>query len=320
LVDDELTWQMVPTDVQRSPLMISQITAIETDIRATRSPPPQYVKLGIIFRDDALGSGTRTALSAMMLNGKPISDTSVNYGKNVFIDGYDFSKPDQAAIVQKYADFAPDIVVLAGTAEAISQVMKPLEAAWHTDKPAPQYVLIDSVKVPDLITLVTNNDALRRRVRGTGIKPGPDTASIYSTFQLDYQVAFPGMSATTSGMGPSYDAAYSLAYALAATHDQPVSGAQIAKGLRFLAGGTTQYEVGSAKVTQAFQKLAAGEKIKAMGTFLPLEWDSVGAVVGGTLEMWCIGVPAGTPAYQNSGLNFDVKTQTSTGQYTQCAP
>lgn len=317
LLDNDLTWQMVPTDVQRAPLMISQINEIEAQIKKDRGDS-SAVKLGVIFRDDALGSGTRTALNSLTLNGKPLSDTSVNLTKNVMIDGYDFSKPDQAAIVAKYVGFAPDIVVLAGTAEAISQVMKPLEAAW-TAPNRPQYVLIDSVKVPDLITLVTGNDQLRRRVRGTGIKTSPESAAVLQAFQGDYTTEF-GEAATTSGMGPSYDAAYSLAYALAATHDQPVSGDQIAKGLRMLSGGTTPFNVGSTQVTQAFQKLAAGEKIKAMGTFGPLEWDANGAVVGGTLEMWCIDGSSTTPAYKTSGLTFDIRTQQASGTYTQCAP
>ena len=315
LIDNDLTYQMVPTDEQRAALMIQQINKIETDIKAARGT--STVKLGVVFRDDALGIGTRSALKDLVLNGKPISDSS-NLGKNVLIEGYDFSKPDQAALVTRFADFAPDIVVLAGTAEAITQVMKPLEAGWKADPNRPEYVLIDSVKVPDLTTLVKGNDALRRRVRGTGIKPGAETALVYGEFQLNFGVAFPGTSATTSGMGPSYDAAYSLAYALAATRNEPVSGAAIARGLRRLAGGPTQIEVGITKVTTAFQKLANGEKIKALGTFGPLEWDPNGAVVGGTLEMWCIGAPGGTPAYQSSGLTFDIKTKTATGMYTQC--
>lgn len=315
LIDNDLTWQMVPTDVQRAPLMIQQINEIETRLKSTRSAT---VKLGIVFRDDALGIGTRTALSNLVLNGKPITDAT-NFPKNVLIEGYDFSKPDQAALVTKVADFAPDIVVLAGTAEAINQVMKPLEVAWKAAN-RPEYVLIDSVKVPDLITLIkdTNNaNDLRRRVRGTGIKPGVDTAAAYGTFQLEYNVAF-GSAPTASGTGPSYDAAYSLAYALAATRDEPPSGAAVAKGLRRLAGGTTTIPVGGTTATTAFQKLASGEKIKGLGTFGPLDWDANGAVVGGTLEMWCIGAPGGTPAYQNSGLTFDIKTGMATGMYTQC--
>jgi hypothetical protein len=57
-----------------------------------------------------------------------------------------------------------------------------------------------------------------------------------------------------------------------------------------------------------------------MGTFGPLAWDANGAIMGGTIEMWCIGAPSGTPAYQTSGLFYDIATQQKTGQYTQCGP
>jgi ABC-type branched-subunit amino acid transport system substrate-binding protein len=318
LVDNDLTWLMVPSDVQRAPLMISQINAIETELKTNSAITT--VKLGIVFRDDALGTGTRTALSTLILNGEPLSDP-VNLGKNVEIDPYDFTKTDQAEIVSKYLTFAPDIIVLAGTAEAITNVMKPLEAMWTAAR-RPQYVLIDSVKVPDLIQVVTENNDLRRRIRGTGITPDDASIPVYNAFKVDYQIEYSVGSANTSGMGPAYDATYAMAFALAATKNEPVSGRAIAKGLRMLAGGPTKIEVSGTTATQAFQRLAAGEKISAIGTFGPLEWDPNGAVLGGTLEMWCIGAPGmpGTPTYQSSGLFFDIKLQQETGEYTQCRP
>jgi hypothetical protein len=182
-------------------------------------------------------------------------------------------------------------------------------------------MLIDSVKVPELLKAVTGNEDLRRRVRGTGIRSAGESLGVFNAFKVDYQIRYPGKSATISGMGPSYDAAYAIAMALAATKDSPVSGENVAKGLRFLAGGATKIEIGSTKVLAAFQKLAAGEKITAIGTFSPLEWDANGAVVGSTLEMWCINATNPTsPAYQSAGLTFDTKSQTFGGVYAECPP
>jgi ABC-type branched-subunit amino acid transport system substrate-binding protein len=314
LTDDDLTWLMVPTDEQRAELMINQINEIETALKAPGNLAT--VKLGVVFRNDALGIGTRTSLNSLVLNGKPLAD-ALNLGRNVMIEGYDFNLPDQAPLVKRLVDFAPDIMVLAGTAEAITNVMKPLEAGWTGDPlRRPQYVLIDSVKVPDLLTLTKDNVPLRRRIRGTGITPGQASSNVYNAFKVDYTVEY-NMGATTSGMGPAYDAAYAMAYALTATKDEPIGGSAIAKGLRMLAGGPTDtdIEVGGTTATLAFQRLAAGEKINATGTFGPLEWDKNGAVVGGTLEMWCIGDQNN---YQSSLVNFDIKTQQITGTYVQC--
>lgn len=321
LTDDDLTWLMVPSDVQRAPLMINQINELEAQVKKNKGV--SRVKLGVVYRNDALGIGTRTSLDSLVFNGKPISD-AINLGQNVKISPYDPTQPDQNTIVTDYVKFEPDIVVLAGTAEAVTKVMVPFEQKLPTGDAGvgkrPFYVLIDSVKVPDLITAVTGNDDLRRRVRGTGITPSAASAPVNTSFQVDYTSRYPGSSAKISGMGPSYDAAYAIAYALAATKDMPASGRAVATGLRMLAGGSTVIQNSGTKVLAAFQKLAAGEKITAVGTFGPLDWDTNGAVVGGTLEMWCIDGSGATPAYQSSGLTFDIKAQKFSGQYTQCGP
>lgn len=313
LIDNDLTWLMVPTDVQRAPLMISQINELEKSIKSERGAAT--VKLGIVYRNDALGTGTRTSLNDLVLNGKPLSD-SVNLGNNVHINAYDFSADNQDAIVDEYVKFLPDIIVLAGTAEAITKVMSPLEAAWPAGAPRPLYVLIDSVKVPELITAVTNNDDLRQRVRGTGVTPSPMSTPVYDAFKVDYQIAYPS-SSIISGMGPAYDATYAIAFALAATTDEPISGDSVKEGLRKLNTGDTM-EIGATKATTAFQKLAGGQTIDALGTFSALSWSKDGTMVGGTLEMWCIAGPSGKPAYASSGLTFDIMSGNQSGQYAQC--
>jgi ABC-type branched-subunit amino acid transport system substrate-binding protein len=318
LNDKDLTWLMVPSDVQRAPLMISQLNDMETALKAERSL--DTIKLGIVFRNDALGIGTRTSLNSLKLNGKALTD-AINLGNNVQIDGYDGTAADQAALVSKYLTFKPDIIVLAGTAEAVSKVMVPLEAQW-VDTNRPHYVLIDSTKVPELITATTNNEDLRVRVRGTGLTPGPsgkDTPTeAYEGFKIDYALRFPGGSPTISGMGPSHDAAYAIGLALAATKNMPVSGASVALGLRKLASGPTKLTTLGTNVLAAFQKLGSNAGMTAVGTFGVLDWDNNGAVKGGTLEMWCIGGTPEKPVYQSSGLLFDIMSQSKSGAYKQC--
>lgn len=320
LVDSDLTWLMVPSDVQRAPLMIEQIGEIEQLLRSERQT--DTLKLGVIFRNDALGTGTRVALGSLVFNGQPLADP-VNIGNLVRIDPYDYTQPDQNALVDAYEQFAPDIIVVAGTAEAITKIVQPLEERWSdadaSTATRPYYVMIDSTKVPELLEAVEGNDDLRTRVRGTGVTSDARSMPIYDAFKIDYQQRFPGSSASTSGMGPSYDAAYAIAYALSATHAEPISGASIAHGLRKLAGGSAVMEIGPTKILAAFQRLAAGESISAVGTFGPLQWDANGAVVGGTIEMWCIGTSGGMPVYRSSGLTLDIATQQTHGAYVACS-
>lgn len=315
LIDEDLTWLMVASDVQRAPLMIHQINALEQQLREERER--DEVKLGIIFRNDALGVGTRTSMNGLVLNGEPLS-APVNLGNNIQIDPYEPAVMDRAELIQKYVEFAPDIVVLAGTAEAITTVMVPLEEGW-ADNQRPHYVLVDPLKTPELLAAAQNTD-LRHRVRGTGATPSPEAQPVYDAFRVDYQVRYPGTPSTFSGMGPAYDATYAIAFALAATSDLPVSGANLARGLRKIGAGATRIEIGATKARAAFQRLAAGEEITAIGTFAPLRWDENGALVSNTLEIWCIGASSGTPSYESSGLTYDLTTGQVAGEYRPCEP
>ncbi len=317
LLDNDLTWLMVPSDNQRAQLMIRNINDVETSLKSERSV--STVKLSIIYRNDALGIGTRTSMDALIINGAPLSDP-INAGSadgNVHIDPYDATLTDYSPIINKELAFAPDIVVLAGTAETVTKVLTPLEQQWTPGTNRPYYYLIDPSKGPELLAAVTGNDDLRLRVRGTGATPGADSLPVSNAFNLDFLARY-GASPTASGTGPSYDAAYSIAYALAATKDLPVTGANIATGLRKLAGGSTTIETGTQDLLAAFQNLASGQTITGIGTYCPLEWDDNGSVMGGTIEMWCIGMSGTTPVFQSSGLTFDIKTQSYAGSYVQC--
>jgi hypothetical protein len=319
LMDNELTWLMVPSDQQRGPLMINQINQLESELKTVRGK--SVIKLGIVYRKDAVGLGTLSSLDTLIINGKPLSDpiNAGSAGGNVTIDGYDFSAPNQDTIVNNYVKFAPDIIVLAGLAEVITTVMNPIEQRWSdAGSERAFYVLTDQVKGPDLITSTTNMPNLRPRVRGTGITPGTLSGPVSGAFELAYRAKF-GMTPTASGSGPSYDSTYAIAYALAATRDLPVSGPTISKGLRKLAGGMN-IEVGSKSIGTAFSRLVAGDNINAIGTYVPMEWDEKGAVVNGTIEIWCVGIPAMAPAYGSSGLTYDIAAKTTMGVYFQCAP
>lgn len=313
LDDENLTWVMVPSDEQRAPLMIQQINELEAALRVERRDRP--IRLSIIHRNDALGTGTRVALNALQLNGKSLADNTPPNPVNVTIEPY-MATGAQTSIVQRQLEFAPDIIVMAGLAEAITQIMDPLEKQW-LGKARPYYVLIDSLKVPELLTLTSESDDLRQRVRGTGIVPTSDSAPVFDAFRLDYQTRWPGSPSTISGMGPAHDAAIAIAYALAATRDLPVTGANIAQGLGRLTGGIP-LEVSSTKVLAAFQQLSSGRSIEAIGTFAPLQWDTRGAPLEARVEVWCVAKGTPTAAYQSSGLTVDLKNNRYYGTYGGC--
>ncbi|HTU58128.1 MAG TPA: ABC transporter substrate-binding protein [Polyangiales bacterium] len=315
LLDAGLTWTMVPSDVQRAPLMLQQINQLEAQLKRERNK--SVIKLGVLFRDDALGQGTRSALDTLTLNGRRLPDPE-NLSTAVKLSPYRVGEVDQSALVAEYVAFAPDIIVLAGTAEAVTQLLVPLERSWG-DQPRPHYVAIDSVKVPELLDAVASNDELRQRIRGTGVLPTAASKPVFDAFRLDFRVRYPLAAVTNaiSGMGPAYDATLAIAYAIAANGQSPVTGANIARGLARLAGGSP-VELRSTKILAAFQELAAGRAIEAVGTFGPLAWNASGSPLGGLIEIWCLGVAAGKPTYESAGLTFDVASQQTRGAFTPC--
>lgn len=313
LLDDDLTWQMVPNDLQRAPLMIGEINRLEERLRKERNLT--NVKLSIIYRDDALGEGTRVALNSLKVNGKGLADAG-NLGTYVGITPYAPAGAD-AALIEATRKFEPDIVVLIGTAEAITKAMVPLEAAW-TAPTRPEYVLIESSKTPELLDAVTGKPELRRRIRGTGALPAAGSIAVNESFIVSYTARHPGEAADLYGMAPTYDATYAVAFGIAALRGQPITGRSLAQALPTLATGGMDVELQSNKALSVFRMLAQGTPLTVIGTTAPLRWDDRGAVVGGTVELWCLSELAGKPVYESSGLSLDLMTNTQQGVYTQC--
>jgi hypothetical protein len=59
--DNGLSFMMVPSDIQRVPLLKARINAVEAQLRTARMKP--MIKLGVWYRNDALSAGTRDGLT-----------------------------------------------------------------------------------------------------------------------------------------------------------------------------------------------------------------------------------------------------------------
>jgi hypothetical protein len=119
-------------------------------------------------------------------------------------------------------------------------------------------------------------------------------------------------------MGQAYDAVYAVAFAIAAMQEEPITGRNVADGLRMLSKGALEVKVQASTAIGAFARLTMKQPISAIGTFGPLEWGANGAVMGGTIELWCIENRAGRVGFQSSGLTVELSTGTLEGSYRQC--
>jgi ABC-type branched-subunit amino acid transport system substrate-binding protein len=337
--DNGLTYMMAPSDFQRVPLLKERIGELETSIKNTRSK--STIKLAIWYRDDALSTGTLDGLNSLTINGGSLAQ-QINLG-NARQDGYNIASTDNTAKVASYINFKPDIIVISGTAEAVTFFVNPLEAAWNTMLPAntpkPYYITTDSTKVPDLLTAVQNaKDDLRTRCSGTGVAPPPESQPVFSAFQTAYGRAFKDamgnpQPATQSGMGPAYDAVYTIALALVGQKD--VSGAAIVAGIPRLSTNTAACTTDGSgllnapcfsladhvrSLTTNMTMLLNNQPVTEIGTFGRLEWDPKGNKDNGKIEVWCVNGAGSKPIFDSSGLTYDVAASKMSGTYMQCPP
>jgi branched-chain amino acid transport system substrate-binding protein len=318
LDDDDLTWRDVPSDAQRAKLVIEQMGELETVLRATRGLTS--VKLGVVYRTDALGQSARESIAGkLIINGHFINDPQ--NAANVSLDPYEAAdSSSQSGIATKYATtFRPDIVFLTAP-EQIANVMVPLEQALTAARIVnhPYYVCTEAMKTQELLDATTSNGMpadIGRRIRGIGVKPDASSSPVLAGFDAAFTARYG--QAPTAAAAATYDAMYAIAYAIAATADMPLGGASVAHGLRALGVGTA-YTVGATDVRQVVESLSAGTSVSLRGTYGPMQWDPRGDIAGGTVEVWCVGTTTRPAKFGNSGLTMDVGTQVVGGAFVQC--
>jgi len=306
--DSGLSWSLVPTDHQRMPLMVRALTGLEAKL-------PRARRLSVLYRDDAFGRGWRAAIEGASWGG--VGLLHADNQERVRIEPYDPGAQHQRELVDSQIAFAPDVLIVIGGTEAVTQVIAPLEEAWKTDT-RPHYLLTDSVKGAELLELIGERTELAPRVHGVGATATAAAVPGYRQFLTDYAQRFP-----TEGMEPvgveaatAYDAVFVVAYALAATAPgtRAGTGAALAASLNRLAGGTLEVGADQPQLAAAFTALSRGDAISARGTLSTFEWDSGGGIARGAAETWCV-VTAPTPRYARAGLTYDIAARSfETGQ------
>lgn len=323
LADEKLMWRDVPSGADLAPLVLMTYADLEAALRASKPD----LKLGIVYRDDALGQNAIAQISERVaFNGKPLVDPT-NAG---FVHVGKYSRGDEAAIatlLAQYRNDPPDLMLLLGGVESITSFVKPLEialaAAGATSKPT--YLMFESNKVTELLELVDPRKTpgvppdLRGRLWGVGAAPTANAQPGYDSFRLAFANRF-GHTPDGAGMGQAYDAVYAFAFALAATADEPPSGQSVATGLGWMsdAPGAAALRVGRLDALQALTAFSTGPLPSVLGTFNELKWLKNGDYSGGRAEVWCISVVNDSPYFANGHVSMDVATHAVSGARAPC--
>lgn len=307
LADDDLCWSMVPTDAQRAPLLQAQIKSLEAALRRNRATP---VKLSVVYRDDSFGHGVRLSLSSLTINDRPLSHPD-NLQSAVQLAMYAPSLHDVPSVIAAQLAFEPDILVLAGMAEAAGEIMQPIEERLLTKDSAsrhrPHYVLTDASKAPELLQLGQRFPDLATRVHGVGAAASDEFA--WSMFERAYRERFADAQPQLAGVAAAYDSVYAIAFAAAAAGGT-VEGPDLAVGLRGIEG-EANIEV-PADLANKFKALDHGSTeshLVAHGALSRFAWDERGAPRKGKLELWCLAPDA--QSFVSGGVIFELDSDPS---------
>ncbi len=317
LSDNGLTWRNVPSDSQRVKLLIDQLNELETLLRSTRSLTS--VKFALPHASDVGGQSVRNSIATkLLLNGRFLNDAF--NAAFVTIDAYAApADAAQRALVTKYADtFKPDLVLLTSE-DQIPNLLIPLEKALTAARATtrPYYVAVGALKTRALLDAIQSGELpadIKRRIRGVGSKADPDSEPVLAAFVAAYTAKHGSPPAPTL-IAPAYDAVYAIAAAVSATPKLAPTGASVAEGLRQIGVGPA-VGVGASEVDAMLRGAASGA-LSLRGTLSPMRWDPNGDILGGTLEVWCVG-GATSSSFGSSGRAMDVQSQVIGGRFVQC--
>ena len=337
--EPRLLWRTAPSDLLQSQALLKLYEGVVAKQGGT-------TKLAVVDKGDAYGKGLGDAFqAAVVLNGSPIPTGAADAGDgggNPSTENYyrgqcaasaapadaGLPLPCQAQVAALEA-LRPTIIMLAGTAESITQIMVPYEATLGASDPKPFYLLPDGPAKTELFDAVKAKPELAERIQGT--VPGASTTLATNFFDLGYKLKFPQVpdengspvdSTLLFGMAGSYDATYLITYAMVASKlpGKAYTGSQIAAGFAQQIAGTP-IDVGFANFGAATTALRSGLTIDFNGASGPLTFDLATGTAPSDMIIWCVrknpsSATGDYQRYDSTGQTFNSQAGTLDGTYT----
>jgi ABC-type branched-subunit amino acid transport system substrate-binding protein len=316
-----LLWRAAPSDVVQSVVLQKVFLALEAGVKSGGVASP---KLAFVTKNDAYGKGIAQAFKAgLVVNGTAIPNA--NFQEWVYkTNAGDADGVLRATVVTDLIAFQPDIIVMAGTSEATDDIVRPYEANANTTKPI--YLFADGQKKPELTALLDPADTkqpapldrtnLRARIRGT--QPGVLTPLAQSFFNISYKSAYGADAILSYGMAGTYDIAYMLTYAIAATKGGPIDGTTLAKNMALLSSGTRRIDVGPVALKDGFESMLKAEKVDFNGASGPLDFDPATGEAPSDYGIWCVKLDPQTskPIFEEAtGQSYSAKDAKLVGTF-----
>lgn len=312
----KLVWRTAASDTHQARALSKIIPLVEAEHRhAWEIPdaPEGLVRVAMIVRGDSYGIelAQATIESGVQFNGRSLVANGPYFARRDYADPASNANVDYASVVSFLTDFKPNMVILLTGPEGASQIVAPLESKWPAGVAKPWYVLAHGARTPSLLGVAKVDDDLRRRMRGTMAgRSNPQ----FDAFELAYRGAYRAP-ADVYGMAQAYDAAYLLAYGIAAG-GMPVSGASVSEGLKKTSSGAEVSVGPGVRVADTFGLLASGGTIRFNGASGPYRFDPATGDSPFDVDVWCIGRDlGGTPIFKSTTQYYDVTTGKLVGDF-----
>jgi hypothetical protein len=308
--EPRLVWRStLDTGASMTPLAALVADVIEPRVRA-QGLGTRPMKVALVHWSTAGGGEVaEDLLRELRFNSKSAVENGDDLRRYIYDDERDGGGD---AAVDALLDFAPQVIVCWGGAHFTSMVLLPLEARW-THGPRPIYVTTTELR--DDFAAFAGNDLSRRR-RFFGMSNATLTMT-NAQLVLHYNQAHPDAPVTrTSAPQPSYDAFYTLAYAIHALGDSPITGPALSTAFARLETPGRPIDVGPSGILDAFQALRAGGSIDLQGAIGSLDFDRATGEAPIDYSILCLGVNDRGVAEGSveSGLVFESGPKKLTGK------
>jgi ABC-type branched-subunit amino acid transport system substrate-binding protein len=270
----ELVWRTAQSTDAESTAMALFIGRLARALRQ-KDAGLNKVRIFSFYQDDLYGNGLQGAL----VNRLPDAE----YERSPYLLPADKNDEKDAAKLKEAlmsaANQPPHIVTLLGTGGLIGRILVPLETLWPAGKPRPIYLVPEGMKDPALPRLAQRPDLGELYKRLYVFSPRVDPA-LADKYRDRFMARFPGQ---PIGSPATYDAMYLIGYSLVALGGKPVTGANLAAGMRRMIpgpggakkiiAGPTRFNEELGGLLEGVTELQAGKNINYQGVSGELDFD-----------------------------------------------
>jgi ABC-type branched-subunit amino acid transport system substrate-binding protein len=289
LDDDGLVWRTITSDVHQAEAVADRLPLLD--------PPASRVLL--LGKDDAYGRGLVSSVSSLLSERSPgAAVATLIYDNPARFANQEELLSSYGAIVGTGYQHRADTIVIAGTSEAHELALFYLQA-WSNDPDAPALprFVVTHGGVPVLESIVKNvaegfRPTLMPRLEGTS--PVISDPENFAAYNIRYMIRFDDQEAITSS-SLSYDATMvTLLAMVAADAEGSIGGPEIAGAMSRLVEGTLVSFGDPGFVTQARDRLVAGDSVDLRGVSGALDFDLATGDVRTDLVGWGVVPRSGT--------------------------